>query len=88
MIIVTDFGGSKDSNFQPMWIDLEEDYTSCSVAAYSKKKNRVDLLEEWKKHQTFLEILPPILKFIMWFGSRVALSTENSVAFCLQSSAG
>ena len=46
MIIVTDFSGSKDSNFEPMWSDLKEEYTSCSVAAYSKKKNRVDLLEK------------------------------------------
>ena len=71
-----------------MWNDLEEDYRGCNDAACGTKENRVDLLKEWKKHQTFLEILAPIQKYIIWSGFRIALSAKDSVAFSLQGSAG
>ena len=60
VIVVNDFSGYKDSNFESMQSDMEQNYSSSSDAACSKKENCVNLLRGWEEDQTFLEILGPI----------------------------
>ena len=92
MIVVNDFSGSKDDDFELLRSEWSKTPVVAAMLPNVKTGNRVDLLEEWEEYQTFLEILGLIEEFNIYSGTKLhpclrrasLLIGEAQLAGCLK----